>query len=245
MSNIVIFGATSAIAEQAARVWAGRGDRLVLVGRNAEKLSAIAEDLKVRGATLAHALSLDLDQVDEHSALIAEIERQLGTIDVALIAHGKLGNQSEAEKNFSEAQSIWQTNFVSAASLMTLLAPLLEKQGSGTIAAISSVAGDRGRKSNYVYGSAKGALSIFLSGLRNRLYSSGAHVVTIKPGFVDTPMTADFKKGPLWASSEKVGQGIVRAIDSKRSIVYLPGFWRLIMTIICSIPEMIFKRLSL
>lgn len=243
--NIVIFGATSAIAEQAARIWAKRGDQLVLVGRNAEKLSAIAQDLKVRGATHASFKALDLNQVEKHSNLVSDLEQELGRIDVALIAHGLLGDQRQAEKDFSAAQAIWQTNFVSAASLMSLLAPVFEKQKSGTIAAISSVAGDRGRQSNYFYGSAKGALSIFLSGLRNRLFSSQVNVVTIKPGFVDTPMTADFKKGALWASPETVGLGIVRAIDKKRSVVYLPGFWRLIMTIICSIPETVFKRLKL
>jgi short-subunit dehydrogenase len=243
--NIVIFGATSAIAEQAARVWAKRGDQLVLVGRSSEKLSTIAQDLKVRGATQATIKALDLNQTEKHPALVAEIERELGRIDVALIAHGLLGDQRQAEKDFTAAQAIWQTNFVSAASLMSLLAPVFEKQKSGTIAAISSVAGDRGRQSNYFYGSAKGALTIFLSGLRNRLFASQVNVVTIKPGFVDTPMTAEFKKGALWASPETVGQGIVRAIDKKRAIVYLPGFWRLIMTIICSIPESIFKKLKL
>ncbi|MFL5814018.1 MAG: SDR family oxidoreductase [Bdellovibrionia bacterium] len=235
--NIVIFGATSAIAEQAARVWAKRGDQLVLVGRNSDKLSAIAQDLKVRGASQTTVKTTDLNRVENHPALITEIERELGRIDVILVAHGLLGDQRQAEKDFVAAQAIWQTNFVSAASLMSLLAPILEKQKSGTIAAISSVAGDRGRQSNYFYGSSKGALSIFLSGLRNRLFQSQVNVLTIKPGFVDTPMTADFKKGALWASSETVGQGIVRAIDKKRAIVYLPGFWRLIMTIICSIPE--------
>jgi short-subunit dehydrogenase len=243
--NIVIFGATSAIAEQAARVWAKRGDQFVLVGRSAEKLTAIAQDLKLRGASLASVKTLDLNQTEKHPALVAEIAQELGRIDVALVAHGFLGDQRQAEKDFTAAQAIWQTNFVSAASLMSLLAPVFEKQKSGTIAAISSVAGDRGRQSNYFYGSAKGALSIFLSGLRNRLFASQVNVVTIKPGFVDTPMTADFKKGALWASSESIGAGIVRAIDKKRAVVYLPGFWRLIMMIICSIPETIFKRLKL
>lgn len=136
-------------------------------------------------------------------------------------------------------------NFVSAASLLSHLANLMEKRRGGTIAVISSVAGDRGRQSNYVYGAAKAGLSAFASGLRNRLQKSGVSVVTIKPGFVDTPMTAHVKKGPLFATPEAVARGIVKAIDRRKDVVYVPGFWRPIMWLIRSIPERIFKRLSL
>jgi short-subunit dehydrogenase len=130
-------------------------------------------------------------------------------------------------------------------ALATVLANRFEAQRSGSIAVISSVAGDRGRQSNYVYGAAKGAVTLLLQGLRNRLSKSGVQVLTIKPGFVDTPMTAEFKKGALWAKPDDIAHGIVSAIDRRRDVVYLPGFWRLIMLIIRHIPEPIFKRMSL
>ena len=138
-----------------------------------------------------------------------------------------------------------QTNALSVISLLTLLANHFEQQRHGCIAVISSVAGDRGRQSNYVYGTAKGALSIFLQGLRNRLHKSGVQVLTVKPGFVDTPMTASLPKGPLWATPEKVAEDIDKAIENKRNVLYTPSFWFLIMAIIKSVPESIFKRLSL
>jgi len=138
-----------------------------------------------------------------------------------------------------------QTNFTTVVSLLTLLANLFERQGRGSIAVISSVAGDRGRQSNYVYGAAKGALTIYLQGLRNRLAKANVHVLTIKPGFVDTPMTRDFKKGLLWVGPDVIARGIVKAIDKRKDVAYLPFFWRYIMFIIKIIPERIFKRLSL
>ncbi|MCG8081658.1 MAG: SDR family NAD(P)-dependent oxidoreductase, partial [Candidatus Thiodiazotropha taylori] len=139
----------------------------------------------------------------------------------------------------------FEVNALTTISLLTNLANYFEAQQRGSIVVISSVAGDRGRQSNYVYGAAKGAVTIFLQGLRNRLTKSGVNVLTVKPGFVDTPMTADFPKGALWASSEKVAQDINKAIDAQKSVAYVPWFWRYIMLIIKSIPEMVFKKLSL
>lgn len=245
MRRIFIAGATSAIAQETARRWAARGDSLFLVGRNREKLEAIADDLRVRGAKQVEHEVRDLRELAGHEELVALAAQKLGGLDTALIAHGTLGDQKKAEADFSAAEEEIRNNFLSAASLLTVLANRFEAQKKGDIAVISSVAGDRGRQSNYVYGSAKAALSAFASGLRNRLHKHGVTVTTIKPGFVDTPMTAHVPKGPLFASPGKVADGIVRAVDQRKSVVYLPGFWRGIMAIIRAIPERIFQRLSL
>jgi len=245
VKRIVVFGATSAIAQACARIWAGRGDALFLVGRNAERLEAVAGDLKVRGASQVEWLAHDLADLEAHESLVARADATLGGIDVALVAHGVLGDQMLLREDVPLAVESIHVNFVSAASLLAHLANLLERRKAGTIAVISSVAGDRGRQSNYVYGAAKAGLTAFASGLRNRLQKSGVSVVTIKPGFVDTPMTAHVKKGPLFARPDTVARAIVRAIDRRKDVVYVPGFWRLIMWVVRSIPERIFKRLSL
>ena len=166
-------------------------------------------------------------------------------MDTVLIAHGTLPDQPACEADYAVTLEAMTTNALSAISLLTRLANRFESQRRGTLAVISSVAGDRGRKSNYVYGTAKAAVSTFLDGLRNRLYESGVKVVTAKPGFVDTPMTASFEKGLLWAQPDAVGRGIHQAIVRGKDVVYLPGFWRLIMMIIRHVPETVFKRLSL
>ncbi len=243
--NIFIIGATSAIATATARLYAGRGARLFLAGRDARRLETLADDLRVRGAAEVATHACDLADFAGHDALISAAREWLGTIDVVLIAHGILGDQRAEEADFDKALANLQINALSPISLLTRLAPVMREQGRGTLAAISSVAGDRGRQSNYVYGTAKGALTVFLQGLRNRLWLDGVHVLTIKPGFVDTPMTRDFPKGPLWVGPEVIARGIVRAVDRRRNVVYLPGFWRPIMAIIKAIPEPLFKRLSL
>ncbi len=245
MSNVMIIGATSAIAEETARIFAQRGDRLLLVARNAERLSIIANDLKIRGAGAAFAEVVDVTRLELHRDLVARAQQQLGSIDVVLIAHGSLPDQRACEQDAELALREFNTNGLSVISLLTHLANAMEAQGQGVIAVISSVAGDRGRQSNYLYGAAKGAVSLFSQGLRNRLARKGVHVVTVKPGFVDTPMTAQFKKGLLWAKPHAVARGIYNAIEERRNVVYLPWFWWGIMTVIKSIPEFIFKKLSL
>ena len=166
-------------------------------------------------------------------------------IDVVLIAHGTLPDQRACEASFATTRSALETNAISVISLLTHLANRFERQRGGSIAVVSSVAGDRGRQSNYVYGTAKGALSLFLQGLRNRLHGRGVDVITIKPGFVDTPMTAGMAKGALWAQPESIARGIVKAIERGRSVAYVPGFWAPIMWVIRSLPETLFKRLRL
>jgi len=246
MRKILIIGATSAIAEAAARIFVTRGDALFLVARNAEHLRAVVADLNIRGAARADSATLDVTDFAAHDALIEKAERDLGGIDIALIAHGTLSDQAQCEQSVDAMRREFDVNALSTLALLTALANRMEARRGGTLAVISSVAGDRGRQSNYVYGAAKAAVSTFLGGLRQRLAKSGVTVLTIKPGFVDTPMTAGIaNKGALWAQPDRVAAGIVQAIDRGRNIVYLPWFWRWIMLVIRHIPEPLFKRLKL
>ena len=245
MTKVLIVGATSAIAYETAKCFAQDGAELFLVGRNAEKLTTIANDLKVRGAKRAETFLLDLNDLDRHQELLDTAISTLGVLDMLLIAHGTLGDQQKCQRSVSKTLKEFTTNCTSVISLLTILADYFEQQKRGCIAVISSVAGDRGRQSNYVYGAAKGALSVFLQGLRNRLSKSGVAVVTVKPGLIDTPMTAAVKKGLLAASAKGVGEGIYRAMKSRKEVVYLPWFWRPIMLIVRTIPEPVFKRLSM
>jgi short-subunit dehydrogenase len=243
--RILVFGATSAIAQATARRLCGRGTRFHLVARDAARLEAVRADLVARGASAVTTTIADLDDLDRHSAIIGEAEGCLGTIDAALIAQGTLPDQRACEADFALAAAAMRTNFIAPASLAAELANRFQARGTGMIVAISSVAGDRGRKSNYVYGTAKGALSIFLEGLHGRLHATGVRVVTIKPGLVASPMTAALPKGPLWATPEQVAGGIVRAMERGASEAYVPGFWRGIMFVLRHLPEAIFVRLKI
>lgn len=245
MRKILIVGATSAIAEQAARRFAAAGDALFLSGRNAERLDAIEKDLKVRGATRVGTYIMDADDLAAHAPMIDTAYAALDGLDTVLVAYGTLPDQSACAADPAKAVAAWHTNAVSVIALLTDIANRFEKQGHGTIAAISSVAGDRGRASNYVYGSAKAGLNAFMDGLRHRLFAVGVQVVTIRPGMVDTPMTADFDKGPLFASPEKVGGDIHAAIEKGKPVCYTPRIWWWIMTVITALPRAIFHRTGL
>jgi len=245
MQRVLIIGATSAIAEATARIYASRGSRLYLVARDPKRLDAIVEDLRVRGAGTVGCSSLDINDLARHEEVLDAAWADLGDLDVVLVAHGTLPDQKSCETSVETALNEFATNGTSTIALLTPLANRMERAGRGTIVVISSVAGDRGRASNYLYGAAKAAVTTFLSGLRQRLARHGVNVVTIKPGFVDTPMTRNFKKGLLWAKPAAVATGIVKAADKGKPVAYLPGFWLLIMTVIRSIPEFIFKRISL
>lgn len=246
MRRILIIGATSAIAQATARLYAARGDALFLVARDAERLRAVAEDLNVRGAMRAATATLDACDDAAHEPVLDAAERELGGIDVVLIAHGTLSDQARCQASVDLMRREFEVNALSTIALLTRLANRLEPRRAGTLAVISSVAGDRGRQSNYVYGAAKAAVTAFLSGLRQRLAKAHVDVLTIKPGFVDTPMTAGIaNKGALWAQPDRIAAGIVKAIDARRSVVYLPWFWRWIMLVIRLIPEPLFKRIKL
>lgn len=243
--KIAIIGATSALAHEAARCFAREGAELFLVARSEEKLKTVADDLKVYGAKQVETFLLDLNDLSRHQELFDNAIITLNGLDMVLIAHGTLGNQHKCEVSVEETLKELTNNFTSVISLLTIAANYFEQQKRGCIAVISSVAGDRGRKSNYVYGTAKGGISVFLQGLRNRLSKSGVKVVTIKPGTVDTPMTASMKKGLLFAKPDAVGRGIYEAMKQGKDIVYLPWYWHPIMLVVKSIPERVFKRLSL
>ncbi|GJL49718.1 MAG: short-chain dehydrogenase [Nitrospirales bacterium] len=243
--KVLIIGATSNMAQETAKFFAQEGAQLYLVGRNGEKLQAVWNDLLVRGAKHVDWTALDLCLLDRHEHLIKTAITALQGLDAVLIAHGTLGNQKACEQSVPETIKELTTNSFSTISLLTILANYFEQQGKGTIAVISSVAGDRGRQSNYVYGTAKGSVTIFLQGLRNRLTKSGVSVVTIKPGFVDTPMTAHIKKNALFAKPETMGRQIYQAMKRPHNEVYLPSFWQPIMMLLRIIPERLFKHLRL
>ena len=245
MKKVLIIGATSTIAEHCGRIWAARGDGLYLVARNETHLRTIAADLKVRGASSVAINCVDLNEMDRHVDLLDTAENAMTDFDVVLIAHGTLSNQASCEISVEETLAEILTNALSTVSLLTLIANRFEAKRNGTICVISSVAGDRGRASNYVYGSAKAMVTAFTSGLRQRLYKSNVAIVTIKPGFVDTPMTSEFKKGLLWANPNAVAKSILKAIDSQKTEVYVPGFWWAIMMLIRIIPNEIFRKILL
>jgi short-subunit dehydrogenase len=245
MRRVLVIGAGSAIAEQTARLLAQRGDSLFLVGRTATVLESLRADLKVRGAGALGTRVMDANDFNAHEAMLEEAEQSLGGLDTVLIAHGTLSDQKKCETSVELTLQELSTNGLSVAALLTRIATRFEARKAGTIVVISSVAGDRGRQSNYVYGSAKALVTAFTSGLRQRLFKSGVDVITIKPGFVDTPMTAAFPKGPLWAKPDQIAKQIVRAMDRGATVVYLPWFWRLIMFVIRSIPESVFRRLAI
>lgn len=245
MKKIVIVGAASAIAEHYARLEADNGAALLLAGRSASRLEAIAADLRTRGAAEVITFDLDVNAVDRHWALLAAAWSRFGEVDVVLLAHGTLPDNEACAADPVRTVLEFNTNGTSTIALMAAAAQHLQAQGRGTLAVISSVAGDRGRASNYLYGSAKAAVTAYASGLRQRLGGSGVNVLTIKPGFVDTPMTQAFRKGPLWASPQVVARGIFRAIERRRGVAYLPAFWWCVMRVITHIPEPLFRRIRL
>ena len=246
MKNWLVIGATSAIAESVCRLWATRGYRLFLVARNEKKLATVTKDLQVRGAALVATYVMDVTDTAAHHICYEKALEAMGSIDGLFVAHGTLPDQKACEQSFEIAKKEIETNAMSVISLCTIVANSFQAAGRGHICVISSVAGDRGRQSNYVYGAAKGMVSLYLQGLRNRLCKHNVVVTTIKPGFVDTPMTAGFdKSGPLWATPEQIANGIVKSVDKQRNVVYLPWFWLGIMSIIKLIPEVIFKKLSM
>lgn len=244
--NVLITGGGSAIAAQTARLWASRGYRIYIVDKDENKARAVANDLKVRGAAEVWSKGLDLSETTHLERLIGQVIKEMGSIDVLLVAQGYLGEQAVAERQWAVAEKIIMTNFTGAAAIMELVAKGMVERGQGTIAVISSVAGDRGRQSIYVYGAAKGALAIWAAGMRHRLTKEGITVITIKPGYVITPMTdGTDRRGWLWAAPEKVARDIVRAVDRKIFVIYTPWFWRWIMLAIKIIPNTVFNKLRI
>jgi short-subunit dehydrogenase len=243
--GLVILGATSKMAQEVARLAAKEGREMLLVARNEERLEAVAGDLLARGASRVESIACDLADAASHEALWASIEQRMPEFSSVLLAYGTLGDQQRAEQSVAYTLRELNTNFTSAASLLSYAAASLERKKSGVLAVITSVAGDRARRSNYVYGSAKGALTLFVQGLRARLFASGVRVLTIKPGPVDTPMTAHMKKGLLTASPKTVAATIYREMEEGNAeVIYVPAYWRAIMAVVRAIPESVGKKLK-
>jgi len=241
-STSALLGANSGLGVAIARRLAEQGESLILLARDESKLNQTADDLRARGAEVVTHV-VDFDNLDAHD----DIVNKIGSADHIYTLYGTLPDQTLCEQNWDTTMAALHTNFVSAVSLLGRLANEFEQRGHGSLVVVSSVAGDRGRKSNYVYGTAKGALSIFCAGLRNRLAGSGVHVLTVKPGFIDTPMTAHIEKKPavLWVDADRVAADIVKASAARKNVLYTPWFWRFILLIIRLVPEPVFKRLSL
>jgi decaprenylphospho-beta-D-erythro-pentofuranosid-2-ulose 2-reductase len=241
MERVLILGATSAIAAEVARVHARRGDALCLVGRNADKLASVAESSDFSRAIVERA---DFAELGGDASLVRRCIERLGGLDRVLIAHGDLGNQLESERSFEEAEAIFRNNLLSVIALLIPLANHLESTREGRIGVITSVAGDRGRPRNYTYGAAKGALNVYLQGLRTRLYAANVAVTTLKLGPVDTPMTRDHKKTPIFGKVGPVAASIVAAMDDRVAEAYVPAYWRAIMPVVKNTPEALFQRLG-
>jgi len=237
--QVLIFGATSAVAAEVAVLCAERGDRLHLVGRNPDKLAEVARRC---AATRVTTQTADFAELERNEACVSEALRALGRVDCVLIAHGDLGNQLASERSIDEAERIFRINYTSVVSLLIPLANYLEQSKAGTLGVITSVAGERGRPRNYSYGAAKAALNTYLQGLRTRLYASGVSVTTIKLGPVDTPMTHDHEKHALFGKPAPVARSILRALDARVSEAYVPFFWQGIMPIVKNTPEWLFQR---
>jgi len=243
--RVVILGATSAIARATSAALAKNGYALTLAGRDVEELARIASDLSLRHGAEVGFSEFDADRPDEHEAFVKAIIAETGGFYGVVLAFGYLGDNELAATDSAEATRIMSRNLTGAVSVLTHCAEHLRERGEGCIVGLSSVAGDRGRQSNYIYGAAKAGLSTYLQGLRNRLHPAGVRVTTVKPGFVDTAMTFGMDGLFLVASPEYVGERIARLLEKRAKVVYLPWFWRYIMWIIRCIPEFLFKRLKL
>ncbi|MDP9123451.1 MAG: SDR family NAD(P)-dependent oxidoreductase [Pseudomonadota bacterium] len=247
MKKIVIVGATSHIAEHCARLWAQGGPaHLVLVGRNLPRLEVIAQDLRVRGGqVVVETRGVDLASPAAIAELVRELEA-LGAIDIALIAHGSLPDQAACQADLAMAAEALSVNAVSPVLFAEALAGAMQRAGRGALAIIGSVAGDRGRKSNYVYGAAKGLVDRYAQGLQHRLVGTGVTVTLVKPGPTDTPMTAHLKQqGAKLADADAVAKDIVEGIAAGRAEVYTPRKWALIMAVIRNLPRPVFHRMNI
>ncbi|MBT0955978.1 SDR family NAD(P)-dependent oxidoreductase [Alphaproteobacteria bacterium KMM 3653] len=240
----LILGATSSMARAFSRAVAQRGHHLILAGRDMADLEASAADCTARGAPTARALPFDARDPKSFEGLLTAMQAQTGTLNCAVFV-GSMPAQEAIDADPTLITGTVTDSFTGPAELVQRLAPMMEERGAGTVVGVGSVAGDRGRLGNYVYGAAKAGFHTYLSGLRNRLTRSGGHVVTVKPGFVDTAMTYDLDGMFLVAPPEKVAQDILRACDKRKNTIYTPFFWRYIMRIIKSVPEPIFKKLSI
>lgn len=242
---VLILGATSAIARHVAAAFAKRGHALFLAGRDAAEIERLVQDLQLRFPVEVIGGKFDAEDYPSHAEFLRQVLERMGELHGVVVAFGYFGAQERAARDFAESERIIARNFTGAVSILNHCAGYFEQSRTGFIIGISSVAGDLGRQSNYLYGSAKAGFSVYLQGLRNRLFPAGVRVLTVKPGFVDTPMTFGLPRLFLVASPEDVGEGIVRALRKGNEVVYLPWFWRWVMLVLRLIPDRIRKRLKL
>jgi short-subunit dehydrogenase len=244
--RILVLGATSAIAQAYMRLRASEGAQFALVGRHEARLDAVAADLVARGAKAAQRFVVDLGAVEQVGKASSELLTVYGVSDEAIITYGVLGDQAAAEQDLSAARRLLDTNFTSAALWILALLKDHPADRPFTLVVIGSVAGDRGRASNFIYGAAKGGLDRLLEGLAQKYAATTVRIITVKPGFVDTPMTTGIRKGgALWASPEHIAADIARAVRRGRRVVYTPWFWWPIMLIIRHLPWFVFRRLKI
>lgn len=237
--HVLIIGATSAIAAEVARLCAARGDRLALLARNSSRLSELTEEL---GSAVVHHEAGDFTELEENSNRVDRAFAALARVDITLIAHGLLGEQLRSEQDLEHALEIVTTNLTSPISLLIPLVNHLERQGSGHLGVITSVAGERGRPRNYTYGAAKGGLTRYLQGVRSRLHRTAVHVLNVKLGPVDTPMTEGHDKHALFGEKTRVARAILRALEGRKHVVYVTRAWSPIMAVVRALPEPIFQR---
>lgn len=241
--NVAVFGAYSGMAAECARLLAPRGASFLLFGRDPRRLEIVAADLVARGAASARTRAADLADVSAHAALASEAGAMEGGLDLALIAHGRLPDQSACERDPALAAAAFGNDATGAVSLMLALAKPLEARGRGRLVVISSVAGDRGRRSNYVYGAAKAAVSACAEGLRQRLAPAGVSVTLVKPGWVDTAMTEGLPRNALYVPAREAAEAILAAAERGAGTVYVPWWWRPIMAVVRALPEAAMRRL--
>lgn len=241
---MLIIGATSAIASETAKLFAGDNYSLFLVARNAEKLKKTENELSKIGTGKMLSFLMDVNDTGKHQEMLKAAVKGLGGLDIVFIAHGSNSVRHEEESDGNKILQEVNTNFGSTVSILALIADYFQKRKSGTIAVISSVAGDKGRKRQYLYASCKAGLTVFLEGLRQRLHQYNVSVVTIKPGLVRTPMTEHIKSSFLFSDMPVIAKGIKNAILKKKDVAYIPGYWRYIMLVLRLIPEPLFKRLN-
>ena len=239
MKRTLIIGATSAIAQRVCALCAERGEKLYLLGRDEAKLTRLVSSL---GSSVVGHAACDFADTGNNAARYEEAKRALGGIDSVFIAHGDIGDQLESERSFAHAEQIFTTNLLSVVSFVIPIANDLEANRQGSLVVISSVAGDRGRPRNYTYGAAKGALSLYLQGVRSRLFDRGVRVCTIRLGPVETPMTAGHRKNVLFAKADAVARAIVAAREVGPEDLYVPWYWQPIMATVRSLPERLFQR---
>lgn len=243
--RLLVYGANSGICHEILKLYARQEASFFLVGRNADKLAAVSEDLAARGGKVVGSASYDFKDWEQHEPTIARARDTLGDIDVAIIAHGTFPEQAETESSGAVTKACMDDNFTSVIVISQALAQQLAQQGRGTLAVLSSVAGDRGRKSNYTYGSTKAGIDAFLQGLQGRFAGTEVKIVNIKPGMTVSPMTAHMEHGLLWSTSQGIAPGIQKAITRGTPVYYAPGYWRLIMLVVRLLPTSVLAKLPI